>query len=290
VESIHTCEGLRERLDKARAGGQQVGMVGTSGALHAGHLALIRQACDENDVTALFWGGGTPTDWMDSEISYTRDADRDFALAESAELDIIFAPDSGELFPRQPMTKVSLPAMSSGVPHLEDPAHLDLIAMVMCKLWNVFGACRSYFGEKDWQQLVMYQRLAEDLGWPVEVIGCRTVREVDGLAVSSRNDQLTPAERAVAPVLYQALGAARAAAHAGANTARELVSVFTETIGGSGLIRYVTPVEAATMTPLDELSGRVRLLASLELGGVRLLDNVGLELSATASEEGRSAR
>jgi pantoate--beta-alanine ligase len=278
VERIHTCDGLRERLDKARASGQQVGMVGTSGALHAGHLSLIRQAGIENDITALFWGGGTPTDWMESEIAYPRDADRDFALAESAGLDVIFAPDSNELFAREPMTRVSLPAMSSGVPHLEDPAHLDLIALVMCKLWNVFGPCRSYFGEKDWQQLVMYQRLADDLAWPVEVIGCPTVREDDGLAVSSRNGRLTPQDRGVAPVLYQALRAAEAAALAGATTAAELAATFAETIGSHGNIRYFTPVEPATMTPLDTLGGQVRLLASLELGDVRLLDGLGFEL------------
>jgi pantoate--beta-alanine ligase len=168
--------------------------------------------------------------------------------------------------------------MSSGVPHLEDPAHLDLIAMVMCKLWNVFGPCRAYFGEKDWQQLVMYQRLADDLGWPVEVIGCRTVREDDGLAISSRNGQLSQQDRDVAPVLFQALNAAAAAARAGAATSAELEWVFDETIGGHGTIRYFTPIEAGSMTPLDELAGQVRLLASLELGGVRLLDNLGLEL------------
>ncbi|HEY5386774.1 MAG TPA: pantoate--beta-alanine ligase [Thermoleophilia bacterium] len=278
MERYDTSDGLRERLDKARAAGQRVGMVGTSGALHVGHLSLIRQAAAENDVTALFWGGGTAAHWMDSEIGYERDADRDFALAEGAGLDIIFAPPSDELFPRAPMTTVSLPAMSTGVPHLEDPAHLDLIAMVMCKLWNIFGPCRSYFGEKDWQQLVMYQRLADDLAWPIEVIGCPTVREDDGLAVSSRNGQLTAEERAAAPVLYRALCAARAAALDGARTAEQLAAIFVEAIGTQGQLRYFTPVEASTMTPLETLSGEVRLLASLELGGVRLLDNVGLEM------------
>jgi pantoate--beta-alanine ligase len=277
---MDTCDGLRERLDKARASGQRVGMVGTSGALHAGHLSLIRQAAADNEVTALFWGGGTAAEWMDSELAYTRDAGRDFALAESAGLDIIFAPAGSELFAREPMTTVSLPAMSSAVPHLEDPAHLDLIAMVMCKLWNVFGPCRAYFGEKDWQQLVMYQRLADDLGWPVEVIGCPTIREADGLAVSSRNGQLSAPDRAVAPVLYQALSAARTAALQGETTAAGLESVFTETIGEHGSIRYFTPVAPAVMTPLEELSGPVRLLASLELGGVRLVDNIGLDIPA----------
>ncbi len=282
MERYDTAQGLRERLDKARAGGQRVAMVGTSGAMHAGHLSLIRQAAADNDVTALFWGGGTATGWMTSEIGYERDAGRDFALAEGAGLDILFAPPSEELFPREPMTTVSLPAMSSGVPHLEDPAHLDLIALSMAKLWNIFGPCRSYFGEKDWQQLVMFQRLAGDLAWPVEVIGCPTVREDDGLAVSSRNGQLTAADRAIAPVLYRALRAVRTEALDG-TTAADLSAVFANAIGGHGHIRYFTAVEASTMVPLKVIdgavggAGEVRLLASLELGGVRLLDNIGLE-------------
>jgi pantoate--beta-alanine ligase len=253
-------------------------MVGTSGALHAGHLSLIRKAAAENDVTALFWGGSTASDWMESEVGHQRDAERDFALAEAAGLDVIFTPASNELFPREPITTVSLPAMSSGVPHLEDPAHLDLIAMVMCRLWNIFGPCRSYFGEKDWQQLVMYQRLAEDLAWPVEVIGSPTVRENDGLAISSRNGQLRPAERAAAPLLYRALCAARAAALEGVGNKSRLESIFGDEIGKQARIRYFTAVEATSMAPLETLSGDVRLLASIELGDVRLLDNIGLQL------------
>jgi pantoate--beta-alanine ligase len=126
----------------------------------------------------------------------------------------------------------------------------------------------------------MYQRLAEDLGWPVEVIGCPTIRENDGLAISSRNAQLTVADRDLAPVLYEALQAARQAAIAGELGLAGVSSVFAETIGSKGDIRYFTPVGSATMTPLDRLSGSVRLLASLQLGGVRLVDNLGFDLPA----------
>jgi pantoate--beta-alanine ligase len=284
MEQYRTVGELRAALDGARARGQLIGMVGTSGAMHRGHLSLIERSVAENDVTALFWGGAGSHDWMASQITYARDAGRDFALAESAGLDIVFVPYDTELFRREPMTTVSLPAMSSGVPHLEDPAHLDLIAMVMGKLWNMFGPCRSYFGEKDWQQLVMFQRLADDLAWPVEVIGCPTVREDDGLAVSSRNGQLTAEERAIAPVLYRALCTCRDAAEAGARSVAELEKVFAAVVGEVGepaRIRYFTPVEADTMRPLDSLAGSVRLLASLELGSVRLLDNIGLSLLPT---------
>jgi pantoate--beta-alanine ligase len=274
------CADLKTFLDKVRGGGQQVGMVGTSGAMHEGHLSLIRRAAEENDVTALFWGGRSASEWMASQVGPGGDdAARDFSLAESAGLDIVFAPESGELFPSEPMTRVSLPAMSSEVPHLESPAHLDLIAMTMGKLWHIFGPCRCYFGEKDWQQLAMFRRLATDLAWPVEVIGCPTIRDERGLALSSRNQQLSEAQRGEAHVLYRALLAARRAAVDGTRSTRELSAIFAETVGSAARIRYFTAVTSATMKPLDEVTGSVRLLASIEIGAVRLVDNIGIELS-----------
>ena len=279
VNVFTTVPDMRALLDPARANGQRVGMVGTSGSMHQGHLSLIRRSVAENDLTALYWGGTAAFGWMTSQIEYSRDADRDFRLAEQAGCDLIFAPGNAEFFPREPMTKVSLPAISSGVGHLEDPAHLDLIAMVMCRLWNMFGSCRAYFGEKDWQQLAMYKRLADDLYYPVEVVGCPTVREADGLAVSSRNSQLSSEERADAPALYRALQDCAEAARVGASTAIELEGVFARSIGVSDRIRYFTAVEADTMAPLDKLQGSLRLLASIQLGSVRLLDNVGLDIT-----------
>ena len=280
MELYRTVSALRGVLDPARARGQRVGMVGTSGGMHQGHQSLIRRAAEENDVTALYWGGA-PADlpWQSgSTIAYERDAGHDWPLAEEAGCDILFAPAANAMFPRQPMTKVTLPAMSSGSPQLEDPAHLDLIALAMCKLWNMFGPCRNYFGEKDWQQLAMFIRVAEDLAYPVEVLGCATVREDDGVAVSSRNAQLTPEQRAVAPVLAQALGACRDAALAGSTSTAVVTKVFVETIGDAATIRYFAVVDGPTMTPLDELAGSVRLLASIALGDVRLVDNVGVEI------------
>jgi pantoate--beta-alanine ligase len=280
MEQYRTVSELRAVLDPARARGQRVGMVGTSGGMHEGHQSLIRQAAAENDITALYWGGA-PDDlsWRPATtIAYERDAGHDFPLAEAAGCDILFAPSGDLLFPVEPMTTVSLPAMSSGIPELENPAHLDLIALAMCKLWNMFGPCRNYFGEKDWQQLVMFVRLAADLAFPVEVRGCPTIREDDGLAVSSRNGQLTTEQRAVAPVLHRALRASRDAALAGASTAAEVEKVFVDMVGGVAAIQYFAVVDGPTMQPLDDLAGSARLLASIELGSVRLLDNVGVEL------------
>jgi pantoate--beta-alanine ligase len=278
MDVFTTVSEMRALLDPIRAHGQRVGMVGTSGSMHLGHLSLIERSVAENDLTALYWGGAAAFGWMSSQIEYSRDADRDFRLADHAGCDLICAPSNAEFFPREPMTKVSLPAMSSGLAHLEDPAHLDLIAMVMCRIWNMFGSCRAYFGEKDWQQLAMYKRLADDLYFPVEVIGCPTVREEDGLAVSSRNSQLSREERADAPTLHRALNDCAAAIRAGVSTAGELEEVFAQSIGIPERIRYFTVVEADTMEPVEDLFGSLRLLASIQLGSVRLLDNLGLDV------------
>ncbi len=215
---------------------------------------------------------------MTSQVGYERDAAHDLALAERAGCDIVFVPANEELYPREPITRVSLPAMSTSVPHLEDPAHLDLVALVMCKLWNIFGPCRSYFGEKDWQQLVMFKRLADDLYCPIEVVGSPTIRESDGLAVSSRNSKLTPEERVTAPVIYRALCRCAETSRLGRRTSVELASEFAEEVGGQATVAYFTPVEANTLAPLDVLRGSVRLLASIQLGSVRLLDNIGVEI------------
>jgi pantoate--beta-alanine ligase len=284
VELIRTVAELRARLDPQRAAGRQIGMVGTSGGMHQGHQSLIRRAAAENDITAMYWGGAPAdlTSWhAGSTFAYERDSGHDWPLAEEAGCEILFAPPGEVLFPRAPATTVTLPSFSKAFSggagaRLEDPAHLDLIALAMCKLWNMFGPCRNYFGEKDWQQLVMFQCLAFDLEFPVEVLGSPTVREDDGVAVSSRNSQLTPEQRAVAPVLYQALCAARDAARTGAATAAELEEVFTDTVGDAATIEYFAVVDGPTMTPLDELSGAVRLLASIGLGDTRLLDNIGV--------------
>ncbi len=284
MELIRTVADLRARLDPERAAGKQIGMVGTSGGMHQGHQSLVHRSVEDNDITAMYWGGA-PADlssWQpNSSFAYERDAGHDWPLAEEAGCDILFAPPADVLFPRAPATTVTLPSFSKGFGQLEDPAHLDLIALAMCKLWNMFGPCRNYFGEKDWQQLVMFVRLAEDLEYPVEVLGCPTVRDDDGVAVSSRNSQLTPEQRAVAPVLYQALRASRDAALAGTTTAAKVEQVFTDAVDGAAAVQYFAVVDGPTMTPLEELSGSVRLLASIVLGDTRIVDNIGVELAAS---------
>lgn len=280
MEVIRTVADLRARLEPERRAGRTVGMVGTSGGMHAGHQSLIRRAAEENDIAALFWGGA-PADlsWHSgSTTAQARDAGHDFPLAEEAGCAFLFAPPGEVMFPRPPATIVTLPSFSNGSAQLEDPAHLDLIALAMCKLWNMFGPCANYFGEKDWQQLVMFQRLAADLEFPVTVLGSATIRDNTGLALSSRNARLSDEQLAVAPTLYRALCASRDAVLQGAVTA-EATHIFTSTVCDTAEVVYFAVVNAPTMTPVDVPAGSVRLLASIELGDTRLVDNVGADLA-----------
>jgi pantoate--beta-alanine ligase len=278
VDLYRTVADLQRRLHLERSRGKRIGMVGTSGAVHDGHLSLVRAAAVANDLTVIFWGGSSQFDWMDSELTYERDFDRDQRLVESAGAEAIFMPYDEELFARRPFTCVSLPEVSSGTEGLEDPAHLDLIATVMCKLWNIFGPCQSYFGEKDWQQLAMFTRLADDLSWPVQVVGCPTVREADGLALSSRNAKLTPAQRSAAPILYRALVECAESARNGERSLYGLRRLFVDTIGDAASLEYFITVDADTMARKDSLRGDVRLLGSVRFDSVRLVDNIGLRL------------
>jgi pantoate--beta-alanine ligase len=219
---------LRKELDAARAAGRTVGLVPTMGALHAGHVSLIRRSVGECDVTAvtvfvnpLQFGAG------EDLAAYPRSFDADMEVAGAAGAGVLFAPTVSEMYP-------------GGV------------ATVVAKLFNLAGPCRAYFGEKDWQQLRVVRRLVADLSFPVEVVACPTVRDADGLALSSRNARLSPEERRAATVLYRAL-----TAHPG----RRMADV-------------VAKEPLATLDYAEVLPDR--LVIAAHVGDVRLIDNLDL--------------
>jgi pantoate--beta-alanine ligase len=253
---------LRKELDTARAGGATVGLVPTMGFLHEGHASLIRRSAAECDVTAvtvfvnpLQFG---PTEDL---ASYPADLDHDVAVASDAGAQVLFAPPVDDMYPGgRPGVTVHV----EGADTLEGasrPGHFDGVATVVAKLFNLAGPCRAYFGEKDWQQLEVVRRLAADLSFPVEVVACPTVREADGLACSSRNVRLSPAERAAATVLYRALTAA-----AGDPDPRRRMA---EAVAGEPL---------ATLDYAEVLPDR--LLIAARIGGVRLIDNLEVPCAA----------
>jgi pantoate--beta-alanine ligase len=283
VDTVRTIVDLRARLDAERARGRLVGLVPTMGYLHEGHAALIAAAATDCDtvVTTIFvnplqFGAG------DDLASYPRDLDRDTELAGASGADLVFAPSVEEMYPRPVLTTVSVAEVTDTMEGASRPTHFAGVATVVAKLFNLAGPCRAYFGEKDYQQLVVVRRLAADLSFPVEVVGCPTVREPDGLAKSSRNVYLTPEERRAAPVLQRALQAGAAAIAGGETRPAVVEELVAAAIEAEPLAQldYAAAVDAATLAPLDPLRGEVRLLAAARFGKARLLDNVGAVVPA----------
>ncbi len=253
------------------------------GALHDGHLSLVRRSAAECDVTAisifvnpLQFGPGEDLD------AYPRTLDRDVAAAAGAGAALAFAPPGDEMYPESPVTAVTVEPLSSIFEGQSRPGHFSGVATVVAKLFNVTGRCRAYFGEKDFQQLLVVRAMVRDLSFPVEIVACPTVRDADGVALSSRNAYLSPAERAAAPVLRHALLRGAAMIEAGERDAgaveREMVSVVDAQ--PLAQLDYAVVVRADNLEPLDEVNGDVRLLAAARVGKTRLIDNLGLRVAA----------
>ena len=255
-----TIESFRKALDAGRADGRTVGLVPTMGYLHAGHASLMRRAAAECDVTAATIFVNPLQFAADEDLStYPRDLDGDVRLAEACGVQHLFVPSEAEMYPEGRdgvLTNVHVGGPSEGLEGASRPTHFDGVATVVAKLFNIAGACRAYFGEKDWQQLLVVRRLVEDLSFPVEVVGCPIVREDDGLAMSSRNVHLSPDERRAAAVLYRALLAGR-------DAPSDPEAAMAAVVGTEPLVSldYVA-------------SRRGRLLIAARVGSTRLIDNL----------------
>jgi len=265
-------------LDEARRAGKKVGVHMTMGALHGGHRSNIRRAAAECDVVAvtifvnpLQFGPG------EDFGSYPRDLDRDCAQAEEAGADIVLAPSTVAIFPEEPLVTVRVKRLADVLEGALRPGHFDGVATVVTKLLSICGPCAAYFGEKDYQQLVVVRHLVTDLSLPVLVEPCPTVREPDGLALSSRNDYLSREERVVARALYWSLLAGkRAIEEQGVTKVAEVEAAMMEVAGREELFRpdYAVVASPSDLTPPLEVSGEVRLLIAGRIGKARLIDNV----------------
>ena len=284
---LATVADLRATLDDARADGRRVGLVPTMGFLHDGHASLMRAAASATDivVTTIFvnplqFGAGEDLD------TYPRDLDGDRALAEASGVDVLFVPALAEMYPEPMATTVSVAGISAGLEGASRPTHFDGVATVVAKLFNMAGPCSAYFGEKDFQQIAVVRRMARDLSFPVEVVACPTVREPDGLAMSSRNAYLDDAQRAAAPVLQRALRAGADLVADGVASPDEVRAAMRAIVEAEPLaeLDYVEVADADTLEPLSTFaahSGReVRLLGAARVGIPRLIDNVGARVRA----------
>jgi pantoate--beta-alanine ligase len=284
VITVATIAELRTRLDDARAAGRRVGFVPTMGFLHEGHASLMRAARADGDVvvTSIFVN---PLQFGPSEDldAYPRDLSGDTALAEANGVDLVFAPSTAEMYPEPILTTVAVRDVSAPLEGRIRPTHFDGVATVVAKLFSIVGPCSAYFGEKDFQQLAVVRRLVADLSMPVAVVGCPTVREADGLAMSSRNAYLTAEERSAAPVVHRALLAGVAAVDAGATDPAVVRTAMAEVLSTEALaeLDYAEVVDAATFQVPDPLRGTLRLLVAARFGRARLIDNVGASVGAT---------
>ena len=279
MRTVTTIEDVRALADGARSEGKVVGLVPTMGYLHDGHLSLMAAARRDCDlvVATIFVN---PLQFAPDEdlAAYPRDPDGDAAKAAGAGVHVLFMPGNEEMYPRPVLTTVSVAELSQGMEGATRPTHFDGVSTVVTKLFAIVGPCRAYFGEKDYQQLAVVTRMADDLSLPVEVVGCPIVRERDGLALSSRNAYLTTAQRLAAPVLHTALAAGQAAVVAGERDPVAVIDLVVAIIDAEpeAELDYVALVDAASLQPTGTLAaGRAyRLLAAARFGRPRLLDNV----------------
>jgi pantoate--beta-alanine ligase len=269
---------LRRALDEVRGAGGRVGFVPTMGALHAGHRSLIERAAAERDHVAVsIFVNPLQFDRADDLARYPRDLDADLAVCEAAGVGTVFAPSVAEMFPETSVTSVSVADLADRFEGASRPGHFDGVATVVAKLFSLAGPSTAYFGEKDFQQLVVVRRMTHDLLFPVEVVGCPTVREPDGLALSSRNARLSGPERAAATVLFRALAAGREAVGGGEEDPGAVMALMAAVVAAEPLARldYAAAVDATDLVVPRALSvaGEVRLLVAAEVGPVRLIDN-----------------
>lgn len=273
VEILTTVPGLRDALRSS----DEIGLVPTMGALHEGHLSLMQRSARENELTVatLFVN---PTQFGPGEdfAKYPRTFDEDARLAASAGAGVLFAPEPAEVYPPGDLTRVSVEQLSDRLCGKFRPGHFEGVATVVTKLFLMVGPRRAYFGEKDFQQLQVIRRLTEDLHFPIQIIACPTVREADGLALSSRNRYLDRDEREAAGAIPRALEAARLLAESGERDANSIVAAAATILADEPLLRlqYLELVDPATLLPVQSLDDEAVLAVALYCGATRLIDNV----------------
>jgi pantoate--beta-alanine ligase len=277
IPCLTTVTEVRMALEVARSHGADIGLVPTMGALHEGHLSLIRTARTVDDVVvvSIFVN---PTQFGPNEDlqCYPRDLEKDAELCAEAGVDLIFSPGVTEMYPQPYSTWVEVEGLTAGLCGHSRPGHFRGVCTVVSKLFNICGPDRAYFGEKDAQQLAVITRMVRDLNFRVQIVPCPTVREADGLAISSRNIRLTPKERAQAPALYRALFAARERVEEGEREAAALEGHIRSVLAEAPLaeVEYVEIVNAEDLSPVTTIEGECLIALAVHFGETRLIDNI----------------
>lgn len=285
MQIIREASGLSKALEKLRSGGKKLALVPTMGALHAGHIALIEAARLHSDhvaatifVNPLQFGANEDLD------SYPRQEATDITMLRAAGCDLLWLPSAAEIYPDGFATSVSVSRVSERWDGAARPGHFDGVATVVAKLLLAMRPDVALFGEKDFQQLAVIRRMVADLGLGIEIVGIETVRDQDGLALSSRNAYLSAEERQKALALPRGLQAARQDVLEGRPVAATLFGAEEALlIAGFSRVDYFALVDAATLEPVDKTAGSMRLIAAGVIGKTRLIDNLAVEMEQSPS-------
>ncbi len=274
----------RRALAIPRARGDRIGLVPTMGALHAGHIELLATACQACDfsVATIFVN---PTQFAADEdlAAYPRTPEQDYDVCRAAGIDLVFQPTAAEMYRPDASTTVTVAGLDRHLCGPHRPGHFVGVATVVAKLFQIVQPDAAYFGRKDYQQLAIIRRMVRDLDMPVDVVGCPTVREADGLALSSRNVYLSDEHRRQAAVIPAALRAVAERIAAGQTGVPDLTTLLADTLRSRGPLEidYASIVDPDTLQPLETVAGPVVVAAAVRIGQTRLIDNLEVDPPAT---------
>ena len=288
AEVAETIARVRAWRENHRLAGRRVGFVPTMGALHAGHARLIETARENGDrVIVSIFVNPLQFDRKDDLERYPRTLEADLRICNALGVQLVFAPSVAEMYPAEPLVQVTVKRLTERLCGQFRPGHFDGVATVVTKLLDIVQPDVAYFGEKDAQQLAVVRRMVHDLNVPVEIVGVATVREPDGLALSSRNARLSAEERTKSIALYQALREAERAIAAGERDARAVERRATAVIPPDASLRleYLEVVDPAELQRVDTIAGTVLVAGALWVGNTRLIDNITCDPSRKAASE-----
>jgi pantoate--beta-alanine ligase len=280
LEIIHTIDWMKQAARRAKAEGRSAGFVPTMGALHAGHMALVQRALAEcQPVIASIFVNPTQFGPHEDFQKYPRAFESDSKKLEDAGVDYLFAPDPSEIYPLGFRTWVNVEGLSDRLEGKIRPGHFRGVSTIVLKLLEIVQPQKAYLGRKDAQQARIIQQMARDLHLDSEIIVCPIVREPDGLAMSSRNAYLSPAQRRAATILFRAMDSARNSITRGERDALRITAAIRDMLRTEPLAEteYVELVDAATLEPVTRLRGECLTLLAVRIGDVRLIDNLLIE-------------
>ncbi len=277
---LTTCSEAYAQVDHLRRQGVRVGFVPTMGALHAGHLSLVRRSLEDCGATVVsIFVNPTQFGPHEDYSRYPRTFEEDCAALRELGVDFVFAPSADQLYPEGFSTYIQPPKVAEPWEGTFRPGHFRGVATVVLKLFNIIPAANAYFGQKDYQQLLVIQHMVDDLNVPIRVVGCPIVREPDGLAMSSRNRYLSQSEREAALSLWKALNAAQSALNQGVRDGGELEKIMQSTLydAGADRVDYAVVVDPTSLEPVSVVDRPAIAMIAAHVGKTRLIDNRLLE-------------